>query len=131
MRRLLQPDPPKGGGICAFLGPGAIFDGELRFQGTVRIDGALRGSVRSEGHLVIGDEGTVDADIEVGSISVSGKVSGTITAKEKIELLSPARVYADLDTPTLSLEPGVLFQGACKMSHHPSSTDKTSPPSTP
>lgn len=106
---------PSAGGFNAILDRGSEFEGKLTFEGTVRIDGKFKGEIISEANLVIGETGKVDADISVGSVSISGEVKGNITAKTKIELHSPAVVRGNLHAPSLMIEAGVIFEGSCVM----------------
>jgi len=103
------------GGFNAILDRGSEFEGKLTFEGTVRIDGKFKGEINSEANLVIGESGKVDADIKVGSVSISGEVQGNVTAKNRIELHAPAVVKGNLHTASLVIEDGVTFEGACVM----------------
>jgi cytoskeletal protein CcmA (bactofilin family) len=38
-----------------------------------------------------------------------------VTAKEKVELMAPARLYGNIDTPRLVITEGVVFDGDCSM----------------
>ncbi len=107
--------PTASGGFNAILDRGSEFEGKLTFEGTVRIDGRFKGEIKSDAMLVVGESGKVDADIQVGSISVSGEVKGNITAKNKIELHAPAVVQGNLQTASLVIEDGVTFEGSCIM----------------
>lgn len=103
------------GEIRAFLGEGTQFKGVLSFAGAVRIDGHLEGEVIGEELLIIGEPGQVKAEIEVGTLVVSGRVQGTITARERVELLRPSRVTGTIRTPCLVVAEGALFNGNCEM----------------
>jgi cytoskeletal protein CcmA (bactofilin family) len=103
------------GTMNGFLDSGTEVSGELRFRDTLRVDGKFRGKVLSSNHLIVGESAEIDAEIEVGSISISGKVSGTISAGQRIEILPKGRVFASLNTPCLVIEEGALFQGKCDM----------------
>jgi len=46
---------------------------------------------------------------------VNGQVEGNIRATQLIELHNPGRVKGNLETPSLSIDKGVMFEGACKM----------------
>ena len=54
------------GEINTLLGSGSEFDGKLTFEGTVRIDGTLRGEVFSDDVLVVGEGAVVEADVDIG-----------------------------------------------------------------
>jgi len=106
---------PAAGGFNAVLDRGSEFDGKLTFEGTVRIDGKFKGEINSEANLVIGETGKVEADINVGTISISGEVKGTVTARTKVTIHAPAIVRGNIHTPSLVIEEGVTFEGSCVM----------------
>ena len=83
--------------LNAFLGKGCEYDGKLTFEGSVRIDGKFAGEIFSNDILLVGEGAVVKAEIDVGTIIVSGVVEGTIT------------------TPALTIEQGVIFEGSSKM----------------
>lgn len=97
------------------LDRGCSFRGKLTFDGTVQINGDFEGEIFSDGTLVIGAEARVNAKISVGSLVIYGQVQGEIDAKTRIEMHSPAKIRANVATPRLSMEEGVLFLGQCHM----------------
>jgi cytoskeletal protein CcmA (bactofilin family) len=99
------------GEINTLLGRGSEFEGKLTFEGTVRIDGTLKGEVFSDDVLVVGEGARVEAEIEVGEIIVQGTIVGNIRAKRSIEILAPGRVVGDITTPSLQIDKGVIFEG--------------------
>jgi cytoskeletal protein CcmA (bactofilin family) len=109
-----QSERPQGE-INTLLGRGSEFQGKLTFEGTVRIDGKLSGEIFSEDVLVVGEGAQVSAEIDVGVIIVEGNVTGNIRAKRAVELHAPARVKGNIETPSLYIDKGVLFEGFCKM----------------
>lgn len=105
----------KAGEIIALLGQGSEFEGKLTFTGSVRIDGKFKGEISSDATLIIGESATLESEINVGTVVIHGRVQGSVTAKELVELHAPARVYASINTPNLVVERGVIFQGSCSM----------------
>jgi cytoskeletal protein CcmA (bactofilin family) len=99
------------GEINTLLGRGSEFEGKLTFEGTVRIDGVLRGEVFSDDVLIVGEGARVEASIDVGEIIIQGSVIGNIKAKRSIEILAPGRVKGDVTTPSLQIDKGVIFEG--------------------
>jgi cytoskeletal protein CcmA (bactofilin family) len=97
--------------ISTLLGRGTAFEGKLTFEGTVRVDGKLKGEVFSDDVLIIGEGATVEAEIDIGEIIIQGTVIGNIRARRSIEVLAPGRVKGDLHTPSLQIEKGVIFEG--------------------
>src|SRR4051812_7075323 len=112
---LPQPRPEAVGEINTLLGRGSEFEGKLTFEGTVRIDGKLSGEIFSDDVLVIGEGAHVSAEIDVGVLIVEGNVTGNIRAKRAVELHAPARVKGNIETPSLYVDKGVMFEGNCKM----------------
>ena len=108
-----------GATLNGFLDRGSHFKGELTFEETFRIDGRFEGKIRSGSELILGDTADVHADIEIGRLSVNGKLQGSVQARERIELLAKARVFASLATPVLKVEEGAFLQGSCQMAEKP------------
>ena len=114
--------------LSGFIDRGVRIQGELVFENTFRIDGNFHGTIRSDDQLIIGDEGQVNAEIEVGSLSVSGIVKGKIHARERLEVQKGGKVYADVFTPSLFIEEGGVLQGSCAVERsfmNPSAECKT------
>ena len=103
--------------ISGFLGEGTEIHGEVRFRDVLRVDGKIGGKVISEKELVVGESGEVEAEVEVGILSVSGKVTGTIHIKEKLEIHPTGRVIGDLtlEKPNLVIHEGGVFEGNIDM----------------
>jgi cytoskeletal protein CcmA (bactofilin family) len=102
--------------IVSFLGEGVEFRGELSFESGLRVDGVVKGRLVSQGTLLVGPRGRVEAEIEVRRVSINGEFRGVIRASERIEIHREGRVYGDVYTPCLIIEAGALFEGKCNMS---------------
>jgi cytoskeletal protein CcmA (bactofilin family) len=112
--RAEPPPAPRAEAGNLRLGRGVRLEGKLTFSGTVRIDATFKGSIVTDGVLVVGDQAKVDADIACGSVVVEGEVNGNVTAKEGVELRGTARVRGDVEAPTLAVERGAIFEGASR-----------------
>ena len=89
--------------------------GEFRFEGLLPIDCYVSGVISSlTGMLIVGQGGEVEADIFVANATINGLVRGSIHASESVELTSSARVIGNIETRTLSIQPGALFEGQCR-----------------
>ena len=103
--------------INAFVGKGVEFKGTISYSGTIRIDGYLDGEIHTDGVLLIGEEAVIQAKITAGTIVSKGKVTGDVVAKECVKLRAPAVMNGSVKAPVLSMEDGVLFNGALEMAH--------------
>jgi len=101
--------------LNGFIDKGSFIRGDLSFDETFRIDGRFEGKIRSGGELILGDDADVNAEMEVGRLSVNGKLKGSVQATERVELLAGARVLGDISTPVLRIEEGAHFEGSCQM----------------
>lgn len=101
----------------AFLGESTSFKGELSFHGTVRIDGHFKGQIYSDGTLIVGEKGVVEADIDTHCVVISGEVHGNINAANSIEIHSKGKVYGSIVTSSLVMHDGVVFEANCRMDH--------------
>lgn len=103
--------------ISGFLAEGTEIKGEIRFKDILRIDGKVGGTIVSEGELVIGETGEVDAEVRVGTLSVSGRLTGKVHATEKVEIHAKGRVVGDMNlaSPNLVIHEGGVFEGTIEM----------------
>jgi cytoskeletal protein CcmA (bactofilin family) len=102
--------------IVSLLGEGAEMDGEISFTNGFRVDGVVRGKVKSEAALAIGRAGKVNAEVNVKKISISGEFHGVIHASDRVEIYRDGKVYGDIFSPCLIIEAGAIFEGRCNMS---------------
>jgi len=115
----------KDGSLNGFVGSGTMVSGEATFKSMLRIDGHFSGRITSaSGALIVGAGGQVDANIEVAVATIQGIVNGDIVASQRIDLGRAARLNGNLQTPSLVIEQGAVFEGACKMVQQKAAVDK-------
>jgi cytoskeletal protein CcmA (bactofilin family) len=102
---------PEGG---LRLGRGVRLEGKLTFSGAVRVDASFQGEIVTDGVLVVGEDAKVDAKISCGTVVIEGEVNGDITASAAVELRRTARVRGDVETPSLAMDRGALFEGSSR-----------------
>lgn len=101
--------------VVTIIGPGTHFTGEVKSEGTVRVEGELSGRVQCDDTIVIHDTGRVKADLIGGQIIISGEVRGNVFAYDRLEVTNNGRVYGDITSPKISIAEGVTFEGKCTM----------------
>ena len=97
------------------IGADAQFKGELTFQGGVRIDGALEGTVATPGKVFVAKGGKLKAEVKAGSIALEGQVDGNLVAEDRVELRSSAVLRGDLKASKLLVVEGACFVGRCEV----------------
>src|SRR3979409_996854 len=85
--------------------------GNLKFTGEMSFDGKLDGEIHSDGTLNLGENAVINGNIGVNAVIVRGKVTGNITAKERIELKSKTELFGDIRASKLTIEEGVTYVG--------------------
>ncbi|MCP4586094.1 polymer-forming cytoskeletal protein [Pseudoalteromonas sp.] len=89
--------------------------GSLTCQGEVQLDGRVDGDLHVK-HLVIGHTGVIEGVIEADSVTVKGKIFGTLIANQVV-IESTAEVHGDVFHDTLSIEAGAIIEGSLKHRH--------------
>ncbi len=109
--------------IQAFLGEGTEFKGAISFEGTVRVDGVFEGDAITDDTFIIGQAAKVNANIKAGVVIVMGMLDGKVEAKEKCEIRVGSTVKGEIYTPTIYIEEGAVFEGACHMTGEEKGTE--------
>ncbi len=94
---------------------GTLIKGDINASGDFRLDGTLEGNIQLGGKLVVGDTGVVNGNILCQNANIIGTVNGNLSVKELLSLHSSARVKGDILINKLSIEPGAVFTGKCRM----------------
>jgi cytoskeletal protein CcmA (bactofilin family) len=97
------------------IGNGTIIKGEIESNGDIRIDGKVIGTLKSNGKIVLGQNGNIEGDIYCKQADLSGRVTGKIFVDELTSLKSTSRVEGELSTKQLYIEIGAIFTGKCEM----------------
>jgi len=97
------------------IGVGTIITGDIVSKGDIRIDGTLKGSVNTEGKVVLGREGMIEGDVICKDADISGTIKAKITVSQLLSLKTTAKLNGDIITNKLSIEPGAAFSGSCSM----------------
>ncbi|HTY61595.1 MAG TPA: polymer-forming cytoskeletal protein [Acidobacteriota bacterium] len=102
--------------IISLLGKGAELTGEISFTNGLRVEGCIKGKVRSEATLEIGAGGLVDAEVHIRKITINGEFKGIIRASDRVEIRKNGKVIGNIYSPCLIIEAGATFDGHCNMS---------------
>jgi cytoskeletal protein CcmA (bactofilin family) len=115
----------KDGTLSGFVGSGTAITGEATFKSLLRIDGKFSGRIASPtGTLIVGAGGVVDANIEVSIATIQGTVNGDIIATQRIELGRAGKLNGNIQTPSLMIEQGAVFEGSSKMIQQKAASEK-------
>lgn len=92
-----------------------IVSGNLQSQGIVRIEGRVTGNVTAADQILLTQGGVIEGDLETKEAVLAGEVHGTVTANERVEIQTTARLLGDIVTPRLLIQEGGQINGAIRM----------------
>ena len=93
--------------LNALLGRGATYEGDLSFEGRVRVDGLFRGRIFTEEILEVGEEGRIEGEVDAQTLVVAGLVDGTVRVRGVLVLEATGRLHGEIQTEKL-----VVWEGA-------------------
>ncbi len=101
--------------VISIIGPGMKVVGDCETDGTIRIEGSVKGSVRAGKAVVIGKEGHVEGDITTQDAVISGRVHGSLVAESRLELQATCRIEGEVRARRMQLEEGAILNGTVQM----------------
>lgn len=96
--------------LAALLGHGGSFEGDLSFEGRVRLDGLFRGCLRTDDALEIGPGGRVEGEVHAAEVRVAGAVDGLLRVSRLLVLEATASVSGELRANRLEVQPGARLR---------------------
>ena len=109
------PDAARSDSDTAFFGAKLSIKGKVTGSGNLIVMGKLEGEVNLAGEIVVAAPAVLNGEIRAVTLAVSGNVTGTLTAGEKIHLEKSAVVSGRMNTPRLSVVDGATFNGETEM----------------
>ena len=97
--------------INTIIGPGSFVKGDVDSGGFTRIDGFLRGNLRAQGRVVIGENARLQSSITAAAVTVGGVVDGNILARERVIVLPTAVILGNITTRRIEAGEGCIIHG--------------------
>lgn len=101
--------------IETLIGQGCRIEGNVVFQGGLRVDGHIIGDVRAEsqgaGYVIVPPQGRIEGDVQAAHIVVSGQIVGNLHASDRVELLARARIVGDIVYVAMTMQAGCSVSG--------------------
>ncbi len=108
----------QGGPLLTVLGESARLEGKFTIQESIQIDCEVAGEINVEGRLVIGDKGIVRANVNTVDALIHGVYEGNMVATGNVEVTSTGRVSGDIETDSLVVSKGGIFNGNVSKLRH-------------
>ncbi|MDG1451261.1 MAG: polymer-forming cytoskeletal protein [Polaribacter sp.] len=89
--------------------------GDIKSDGDFRIDGALNGTLTTNGRVIIGAEGSIKGKVEATNADIEGMFSGNLLVSNTLTIKATANISGEVIIGKLSVEPGASFNATCAM----------------
>ena len=109
------------------IGVGTTIEGNISSSENIRFDGNLVGNLNTKGKVFIGQTGKVTGEIRCKNCEIEGVVDGRVVVEELLSLRAVSRLYGEIKTGKLAIEPGATFTGKCDMGGKKEITTGTEP----
>ena len=97
------------------IGKGTSLIGDLEAYGNIRIEGKIKGNIKTKSKVALGKSSIIDGNILAQNAEIEGEVKGRVEVTEILVLKPTAVVHGDIITNKLIVESGATFNGACQM----------------
>jgi cytoskeletal protein CcmA (bactofilin family) len=98
-----------------FFGPNVTIEGTVTGSESVLIEGIVHGKINLSGELRIGTKARIEATVHAKNVTVEGKLTGDISADERVELVASATVDGNIKAPKIVVAEGARFRGSVDM----------------
>lgn len=95
----------------SIVGPGMRVVGDCLTEGTIRVEGIVKGTIRAGKAVVIGKDGVVEGDVITQDAIVGGRVTGAVTAESRLELQATCVVDGEIKARRIKLDEGGRVNG--------------------
>lgn len=98
-------------GVISIIGPGMRVDGDCVTEGTLRVEGQVKGTVRAGKAVVISKDGVVEGDVVTQDAIIGGRVTGSVTADSRLELQATSQIHGEIRARRIKLDEGGQIDG--------------------
>jgi cytoskeletal protein CcmA (bactofilin family) len=124
----VNASPAVSANAAACVSQGIKIKGEIHGSEDLFVDGTLQGKIHiTEGTVTVGPNGRVNAEIDAREIIVRGEVTGTLKAKERVQIWSSGKAIGDVQTRRIAIEDGAVLRGRVEIVHQKDELQATRP----
>ncbi len=114
-----RPQPRSGDSQPAFngtyFGPNVTIDGTVTGSEPVLVEGTIKGTINLTNDLRVGSKARIEAKVHAKNVTVEGKLTGDISADDRVDLVASASVDGNIKAPKIIVAEGAKFRGNVDM----------------
>ena len=100
---------------AAFIGPNVTIEGTITGSEPLVVEGTVRGNINLTADLRVGTKARLEATVHARNVTVEGKLTGDISADDRVELIASATVDGNIKAPKIIVAEGAKFRGNVDM----------------
>lgn len=97
------------------IAQGTKIVGTITTNSDIRIDGELEGDLVCKGKIVVGQQGYIKGNVDCANAEIMGNVNGKMIVNGTLSLKTTSKIWGQIKTKILSIEPEAQFTGSCEM----------------
>ena len=98
-----------------YISAGTVIEGNIISHEDLRMDGTVKGDIKTTGCLILGKDSNVEGNILASEAEVAGLITGTVESKGSLTIRATCKIFGDIITRSLNVESGSSFNGRCKV----------------
>jgi cytoskeletal protein CcmA (bactofilin family) len=106
------------------IGEGTVFEGHIKSEASIRVEGRITGDIVCKGDVTIGDKGNASSNISARNVIIAGIVRGNVSTSEKLTITSTGKLHGNTNSKSFIIDDGGTFMGTSKMDSKDSSGEK-------
>lgn len=104
------------------IGEGTIFEGKIKSEASIRIEGTMIGDIVCSGDVIIGENGCANSNVVSRNLVLAGQLNGDVEARGKLTIGASGVLNGNITAQSLIIEAGGVFNGSSKMTAPKSET---------
>ena len=117
--------PTGSAGPVTVIAASTELQGDLRVRGALRVEGAVYGNVRADGHMSLGPSGRIVGEVRANTLAMAGRIDGIVQVRGHLHVLSGGIVHGHARYQSLQIERGGVMDGTTALATDaPESSDE-------
>ncbi len=112
---MVPPDLGRAVGGGTLVAANAVWEGKLRSDGDVRVEGVVQGEIDTAATLVIAQAARVQGTIHARNVMIGGEVEGDVLCEERLEVLPGGSARGQINSGTLVVHEGAYIDSRFQM----------------
>jgi cytoskeletal protein CcmA (bactofilin family) len=97
------------------IGEGSIFEGKIKSEASLRVEGQMVGDIECGGDVTIGEGGKATSNITARNVVIAGVVHGNVATSGTLTLTNTGKLFGNTAAHSLTIVEGAVFQGTSQM----------------